>query len=318
MGVWLRILNNVSAAPFTGQFNHAASLKIYEAKVEEFRRQANAETAQEEVDTYKQALVFAPDDIYLRLNFVIILEARGYLAQTITQAERCCELLPKSPEINDHTADLLVRAGRIEDAAKYFSKAIKIRGNDAEGLEGLGEIAANEQKNSEADDWFKRAIRADPGWAETYIDLGFLEQNQGQPEAALANYQTAAELDPDGPAGYFARANLASAEFQWDEAMAYLRMAVEARPEFWKAHYQLGIELAANGQTGEAQEQFAEAVRYRPDFAPARLELGADSNGGGNTNQMVAAFSAALPSTPSNGYVQPPAGVSKEGTDKNQ
>jgi tetratricopeptide (TPR) repeat protein len=300
LGVWLRIWSSVTAPPFTGQFNHAASLKFYEAKLAGVRSMMKAQTPQQAMQIYQKALALAPSDIFLRLNFVAFLEAEGYLAQAITEAKHCCELLPQIPGLYYTTATLLIRAGRSAEAAAYLSPAIALRGNYVEALDEMGEILANQQKTVQATYWFKRAIRANPNYVESYLDLGFLQEGQGQADAAMANYQKAASLQPNGPADYFTQANTAAAMYQWDEVIAYLRAAVKAKPEFWQAHYQLGIQLAAKEEIQEAQKQFIEAIHYRPDFAPAHLELGINLAAQEQTNQALAEFHVVLQLDPEN------------------
>ncbi len=304
LGVWQRIMGRIMSPPFTGQFNHAAMLKVYEAKLDELKSMAKTQTPQQAMQIYEQAIAWAPDDSFLRLNFVAFLEAEGYWAQAVTEAKRCCELLPQVPDIYYHTATLLVREGRAAEAAEYFSHAIAIRSNYAEALNGMGEVLANQQKTVQAIHWFERAMRANPNYAETYINLGFLQQNQGDLAAAMANYQKAASLEPNGPADYFSQANVAASLFQWDEVIACLSAAVKARPEFWQARYQLGVQLAAKGEMEEAQREFSEAIRYRPDFFQAHLELATVLAAQGETNQAIAQFRAVLKLDPANSSAQ--------------
>jgi len=304
LGVWLRIWKTVIAPPFTEQFNHAASLKFYEAKLAEVKSTMNTQTPQQAMQIYQQALALAPSDTFLRLNFVVFLEAEGYLAQAITEAKDCCALLPQIPGLYYTTATLLVRAGRTAEAAAYLSCAIALRRNYAEALDEMGEILANQQKTVQATYWFKRAIRANPNYVESYLDLGFLQEDQGQADAAMVNYQKAANLQPDGPADYFTQAATAAALYQWDEMIAYLRAAIKANPEFWQAHYQLGIQLAAKGKIEEAQKQFMETIHYRPDFAPGHLELGIAFAAQEQTNQALAEFHTVLQLDPKNSSAQ--------------
>ena len=293
-GVWLRILSTVSAPPFTAQLNHADSLKFYYAQLNQIKSMMNAQTSRQGIQLYEQALVSAPDDIFLRLNFVAFLEAEGYFNRAATEAERCCELLPWVPDIYYHTATLLVREGKTAEAVKYLSHAIALRSNYGEAMNEMGEVLANQQKTEQAVYWFKRAIRANPQNAEIYLNLGFLQQDQGETGAAMASYQRAAALEPNGPAEYFNRANVATATFRWDEVIACLSWAVNARPEFWQARYQLGIQLAAKGENEEAQKQFSEVIRYRPDFVPAYSDLGTALLAEGKTNEALVEFHTVL------------------------
>ena len=302
--VWQNIFRRITTPPFTGQFNHAVSLKTYEAKLNEVNSLMNTQTPEQSRQMYEQAVALAPDDYFLHGNFQQFLEKGGYLTQTIAEAKRCCELVPQLPGGYYYTGTLLVRAGRISEAKDFFSRALAIRSDYAQAQDGLGEILANQPNPTGAIDWFKRAIRSDPNYVETYLDLGFLLQSQGHVGAALASYQQAASLEPEGPADYFNRANVAAARYQWDEAIACLRAVVQARPDFWQARYQLGIQLAAKGELKEAQTQFSEAIRCRPDFVQAHLDLGTALSTQGKLDQALAELRTVLQLDPANASAQ--------------
>jgi tetratricopeptide (TPR) repeat protein len=298
--VWQLVLGRIKSPPFTGQFNHAGSLKLYEGKLNEATIAMNTQTPEQARQMYEQALALAPDDYLLHGNFERFLEQGGDLAQAIAEARRCCELVPQLPGGYYYAGTLLVRAGKPAEAAEYFSRALAIRSDYAEAQDALGAILANQQKTAAAIRWFNRAIRAKPGYVPAYVNLGFLQQSTGQVGAAMANYQKAAGLEPEGPADYFYRANLAAGRYRWDEAMACLRAVVRAKPEFWQARYQLGIQLAAKGENAEAQRQFSEAVRFRPDFSPAHFELGALLAREGKPDRALAEFRTVLQLDPAN------------------
>jgi tetratricopeptide (TPR) repeat protein len=272
--VWEPIMTRVTSPPFTGQFNHDDMLKVYDEKLKEAASLMNTQTPKQARQMYERALALAPDDYFLHGNFQRFLEKGGYLTQAITEAKRCCELVPQLPGGFYFTGTLLIRAEKNAEAADYFSRALTINHDYAEALDAMGVISANRQNPAAAAKWFKRAIHANPDYVETYINLGFLQQNQGENDAALASYQQAASLEPEGPADYFHRANVAASRYQWDEAIADLRAVVKAKPEFWQARYQLGVQLAAKGEIDEAEKQFSAVIHYRPDFYPAHQDLG--------------------------------------------
>jgi tetratricopeptide (TPR) repeat protein len=298
--VWQNIFGRISSPPFTGQFNHTASLKTYKTKMDEVKSAMYTETTEQARQMYEQALALAPDDIHLHGNFEQFLEAGGDLKQAIGEAQRVCDLTPQNSELCYYIGTLLIRAGNTTEAVDYFSRALALRSDDAEALNEMGEILANQQKTAEAIDWFKRAIRANPNYAETYLNLGFLQQNQGKIDAAMSSYQKAASLEPEGSSDYFNRANLAANSYQWDTVIVCLRMAVQAKPDFWQAHYQLGIQLAAKGEIEAAQTQFSEAIRYRPDFVQAHLDLGTALATQGKPDQALTEFHTVLQLDPAN------------------
>src|SRR5208282_4743391 len=92
LGVWQRILSMITSPPFTGQFNHDAMLKTYEAKWQEVKSMMTSQTPEQARQMYEEALALGPDDTFLHLNFAAFLEKGGFPAQAITEAKRCCEL----------------------------------------------------------------------------------------------------------------------------------------------------------------------------------------------------------------------------------
>lgn len=298
--VWQPILSRVTSPPFTGQFNHADMLKVYEAKLNDAKAAMDTQTPEQCREVYEQALALTPDDYFLHGNFQRFLEAGGYLSQAIVEAKRCCELVPQLPGGSYYTATLLVRTRQITEAKEYLSRALAINRHYAEALNEMGEILANQQNTTEAVDWFKRALRSNPGYVEAHINLGFLQQNLGKMDAALASYQKAARLQPEGPPDYFYRANVASSAHRWEEVIACLRGVVKVKPEFWQARYQLGIQLAAKGETEAAEREFLQTIHYRSDFIPAHLDLGTALAAQGKPEQALAALRTVLRLDPAN------------------
>jgi tetratricopeptide (TPR) repeat protein len=301
---WQPIMSRVTSPPFTGQFNHEAMLKVYERILEEVKSRMNLQTPAQAQQIYEQALASAPNDYFLHGNYERFLEAGGYLTQAIAEAKRCCDLAPHLPGGYYYAGTLLVRAGNIAEAGGYFLRTLAIRGDRADAQNAMGEMAANQQKPSEAMDWFNRAIRSNRDYVETYINLGFLQRYLGDNDAAMASYHQGASLEPGGPADYFYRANVAVLRSQRVEASACLRNAIKARPDFWQARYQLGVQLAADGRTDEAGKQFSTVIHYRPDFFPAHLGLGAALAAQDELVPALAEFRIVLQVDPTNASAQ--------------
>ena len=266
--VWQPILSRIKSPPFTGQFNHTASLKIYGAKLDEAASMMNTQTPEEARQMYEQALALAPDDYFLHGNFERFLEKGGYMAPAITEAKRCCELVPQLPGGYYYAGTLLVRQGRIREAEENFARAVAINSDYTQAHNELGLILAGQQKIDEAMASFAGARRADPSCVDTYLNLGFLEQHRGNMERAMARYEEAARLQPQGPADYFNRAVKLAASHRSAEAIECFRALLLQVPAFWQARFLLGAELADGGRNDEARAQFSEVLRYRPDYAP--------------------------------------------------
>jgi len=281
--VWQPIVSRISSPPFTAQSNHAAHLRMCDAKLGEARSRMSSQTPEEARQMYERALALAPEDNLLHGNFEQFLEAGGNISQAIAEAERLCDLVPHLAGPYYYTGILLVRQGRTHEAEESFARALAVRSNYAQVHNELGLIRAGQGRTAEAAACFGRARRADPTCAETYLNLGFLEQRQGKGDEAMAYYEEAARLQPQGPADYFHRAVTLAAAHRSAEAIECFRILLEHEPAFWQAHFLLGTELAAASRDKEAQAEFAQVLHYRPDHAPllprlsGGLEINADS-----------------------------------------
>ena len=161
--VWQPILSRINSPPFTGQFNHTASLKIYGAKLEEAKSMMGTQTPEQAKQMYEQALALAPEDYFLHGNFERFLEKGGYLAQAIAEAKRCCELVPQLPGGYYYAGTLLVRQGRTREAEEYFERAIGIRSDYAPSAQRAGLDPRWTAETSQGHRLFQTSAQGRPG-----------------------------------------------------------------------------------------------------------------------------------------------------------
>lgn len=103
----------------------------------------------------------------------------------------------------DLVAPIYLRNRRPTDAANAYRQAIRIRGESAERLSGLGEsiVASNQGLiNSEATDAFRKALSIDRNDARAEFYLAFAMEQEGRRMEALAAFQSLAKTSPpDAP-----------------------------------------------------------------------------------------------------------------------
>ncbi|HWU62457.1 MAG TPA: c-type cytochrome biogenesis protein CcmI [Ensifer sp.] len=103
----------------------------------------------------------------------------------------------------DLVAPIYLRNRRPGDAVNAYRQAIRIRGESAERLSGLGEsiVASNQGLiNSEATDAFRKALKLDPNDARSEFYLAFALEQEGRAMEALAAFQALAKSSaPDAP-----------------------------------------------------------------------------------------------------------------------
>ena len=267
--VWQDNFSRVSEPPFTSQLNDVPRARFYMAKLKELGSQMNEEAVGQSRTLYKEALAQAPGDYVLHQNFAQFLSQVGDLAGAVDQEQQYGKLLPQTPAAPFKIGTLLVRQGNIDEAQKYFLRALEIHNDYVPALNELGLIFANRRKTDEAEKYFARVLQVDSGYVETYVNWGFMEQSDGKLDQATSRYHQAADLQPAGPINYFYQGAVLAIQHQRDDSIKSLQAAVWMNPQFWQARYMLGMELVGENKIEEAQAQFAEVIHIRPDFEKA-------------------------------------------------
>jgi arylsulfatase A-like enzyme/tetratricopeptide (TPR) repeat protein len=198
---------------------------------------------------------------YLRLSEVE--EGRGDLDAAETWLRRAIAIAP-DPLLQDRLADLLLRAGRTEEA-----RAILVT--------------------------LQRENEDDPVAA---YNLGQLLLVEGKPEEAIAMLRRAAALSPNDPDVYQALGNALSAQSKTEEAVASFREAIALAPCLASAHGNLGVALAQLGRLEEARQSFQKAASCDPGYGFAFKNLAAVELQLGSVDAAIEAMRRAVAADP--------------------
>ena len=112
---------------------------------------------------------------------------------------------------------------------------------------GQGIVLAMEGKLEEAAKFFHRALELEPNRADAYEGLGNVLAEMGKKEEAIAAYRRAIALYPDGAiaASPYNNLGLTLIELgQWDEGVKAYCHAIRLDPSFTGARYNLSNALA--------------------------------------------------------------------------
>jgi tetratricopeptide (TPR) repeat protein len=95
------------------------------------------------------------------------------------------------------SAEVLVRAGKRQDAVASYEHALGLKPDYSEALSGLGAALLESGKAVEATVCFRRAILLAPDSADYHADLGHALLEQQLWDEAAASYQQVLKLRPD-------------------------------------------------------------------------------------------------------------------------
>jgi tetratricopeptide (TPR) repeat protein len=90
-------------------------------------------------------------------------------------------------------------AGKLEEAARLFEKAVRANPENVTALNNLGLAKRKQGRLDEAIKAYRRALEIDPSFALVYKNLGIALEQKGNAEEAVKAYRKYAELNPTAP-----------------------------------------------------------------------------------------------------------------------
>ena len=181
---------------------------LYRRGIEELHRPTTAQTTQQALDWFAQALKVDPQ--YAAAHAGICLAySSGFKfvgdPNFIDEAEKACatslEINPNLNIVHKALGDLYWETGQRKEAEESYLRALEVNRNDALALAGLAVVYSGQQKLAEAEEKFRQVIDLQPGNWGSYNSLGrFLYQNGRYEEATLA-YVEVVSLDPENVQG---------------------------------------------------------------------------------------------------------------------
>jgi tetratricopeptide (TPR) repeat protein len=168
---------------------------------------------------------------------------------------------------------VLFDQGKLEDASRSFSEAVRLNPGFAEAQNNCANALAGEGRYREAIEHYTAALRLDPLFTDAHVGLAAALISTGQPAAAVAHYRQALQAEPslgEARSGLGAALTLLG---QDSAAMTELTEALRLRPDLPSAHLNLAILLARQGRREEARQHLEAALAVNPDYEPARRAL---------------------------------------------
>ena len=224
------------------------------------------------------------------------------------------------------------RAGRLDDAARHYRKALEADPDFPGALLNLAVLCMGLQKYDEAFSLFERARARDPDNASILVNLGNLSQLRGDPAEAERCYRAALAAKPDLAEAHVNLGNLFFKQDRPDAAAAFFRAGLDINPMIGQAHANLGAALVALGQDEEAArelaiadalghrdatlhftlggvhfrrrdftkaaEHYAQAIALAPGWTRAQVNLAASLRRQGKDAESIAAYRQALAQEP--------------------
>ncbi|MCB9759389.1 MAG: tetratricopeptide repeat protein [Alphaproteobacteria bacterium] len=172
--------------------------------------------------------------------------------------------------------------GKLDKARKRFSKALELKPNDVQALQGMASVLLSRGEWSNVLNYYNNIIyhAKEPGDViDAYLTKGFvLDAKMNLPEKAAQHYQKTLAFDPRQPEALMRLAELSLRRRDWSEAasLADRALALDITEPRLRAHVLAvqAIALRATGDNGAASRAFEEARAVYPELSDAMGDQG--------------------------------------------
>ena len=166
-------------------------------------------------------------------------------------------------------ANAAYNVGDLDAAKARFEQAVARNPDDAEAMNGIGQVLVRQGQIEEAMLRFSQAIRLAPdNWAYRF-NLARAEGQLGRWDAAIADYRTAAGLFPTDYATQYNLAMALHKKGNDEAAIPEFKHAIELAPSEPSFHLSLAISLEKTGQLADARREYATYLEMEPSAPEA-------------------------------------------------
>jgi Flp pilus assembly protein TadD len=181
----------------------------------------------EEINLWKEVLVFQPDNHVAHQNFGFYLDKVGKVSEAIEHYREAVRLSPDSAQAHYSLGLLLLKSGRAEDAVKDFQDAAHIMAKDASVQNNLAVALFMAGRNDESIAAFEQTLQLDPDRWAARCNLGLALQKAGRYLEALRYFEDALKTNPKALDIYSEVANTYALMNQREKAIATLEYALQ-------------------------------------------------------------------------------------------
>jgi tetratricopeptide (TPR) repeat protein len=219
---------------------------------------------------------------------------QGLLAEAETLCRKIFETAPGCPDANHLLGMIERKAGRSEQAVKWFSMAIQENPDVAAYHGNLGNAFRDLGCLEDAVESYQKTLSLKPDFLEAHSNLGVALKELGRLDEAVASFRAALAIKPD----YFkAHINLGNALLKmmlYEDAEASYRAALAVRPDSCNAHLWLANALRRQNRHEDAVASCRAALALAPERAEAHSSLGTAFREMGRLDDAVDSYQRAL------------------------
>lgn len=215
--------------------------------------------ASKAVDSSRNAVTLAPDDVAAKIALGITLQNTGRSSEAVEELQRALVIRSNDDEARRHLARALAALGRLDEGLAEWRKALAARPNNWQILSDMGLALFRAGRYDEAAQACTELTRLQPDNPIGYSMLGSIYQDQGLSGQALEVYEKALKLAPSATV----LSNIGAIHHEqgeFDRAVDAYGKALALRANMAPIHRNLGDSLLRLGRTRDAQAAYERAV----------------------------------------------------------
>lgn len=224
---------------------------------------------------FEHTLRVSPMNPVAHNDIGIAMLKQGKLRESIEHFKKALEVWPGYATAYNNIGVVYEGLGRFDEAVANYEMAIRVAPYDTDpGVHSnLGRTLGKQGKIPEAIKELSAALRIAPEFPGVHNDLGRVLELQGKIDEALNCFRRELELVPDNGDAHFNLGRILLKQKRNREAVHHLQQAIRSKPRFGAAHLELGHALLAVGDQAGAIRHYRTAFRLMPRSSAAANSL---------------------------------------------
>ena len=225
------------------------------------------------IDRMARAVAAAPAAVEPRVALAEVLVKAGRVDEAAVALARAVELAADPTPQLLRLVDLLMAAGRPEAAFRALGRGLERLPRSAPLYARLGRLLCDEGRLGDADAAADRALSLEADCVEAILLKADLHERAGDTAAALALYEAALVRHPTHVGLGFGRARVLHRTGRTADAVAIMAALVAAAPRDRPLRYEFGLIRRDGGDVAGAEAIFRQMIAEDPADLPPRLAL---------------------------------------------
>ncbi len=209
---------------------------------------------------------------------------QGQFDIAMQEYQAILDKFPYFPEAKFYMGLTKFRQKDIEEAAFYFSQALKIYPGHKKARKGLNNVTKQLLNNGnkaykrgdleKASDYYLKAVQFDQEFYLAFYQLGVLEKKMGNSEKAINYFNKAIKIKPDFHKAWFTLGTSYEVDNNLDSAIVKYNKALELNPGYTKAYGNLGNIYTLQKEYELAKNVLLTSIQIDPEYSDGYLRLG--------------------------------------------